>query len=311
MPKRQAKVIMGFISLLLFTTIGADLFTTSQATAHQLSTTTKAPVLFATNALIAPSPTPNLSLPLIDNLELSLEEPIASETASAEVTPSEEYCIDVPVVMYHHVQPIQMAELLGHKALTADSRIFEDQISYLSENGYTALDAQDLVDALQSGSTLPEKSIIITIDDGYDDNYTYAFMIAKKYQFLMNFMIPTGLIGKPGYMQWEHLQELKDSPYASIYNHTTSHAPLGYITKDKIVEEVVTANEQLAVNLGLETKIVTYPYGAYDDEAVETLKELGMTAAFSTDNGRTHCRSTNMNLPRIRIGNAPMSYYGF
>ncbi|MEK6828482.1 MAG: polysaccharide deacetylase family protein, partial [Nanoarchaeota archaeon] len=55
--------------------------------------------------------------------------------------------------------------------------------------------------------------------------------------------------------------------------------------KDKIIEEVTTANDQLSSYLGLKTNIVTYPYGAYSDEAIDTLKELGMTALALTDHG--------------------------
>lgn len=331
MPKRQAKatkstspkvtqnkmfslpkigVPMSFVLLLLFLALVIELFKTPYATANQFPTTPQMPVLYASTLLTTPSPTPDMTIPLADNLEQSMQKQTASASEAADLI-NEDYCIEVPVVTYHHIQPLDMAERLGHRVLTIDNVMFEDQISYLVENGYTTLDVYDLVYALENRTTLPEKSIIITIDDGYDDNYTYAFMLAKKYEVVMNFMISTGLIGKSGYMQWEHLQELNESPYASIYNHTTTHAPLGYITKDKIEEEIITANEQLAVNLGLENKIITYPYGSYDTEAIETLKELGMTAAFTTDNGRTHCRSTIMNLPRIRIGNAPMQSYGF
>ncbi|MBA3723744.1 MAG: polysaccharide deacetylase family protein [Candidatus Levybacteria bacterium] len=309
MPKRQTKVIYGIIVLVLFSLIGLELFKTPFVMANQLLADNQTPVVFASSILA--SPTPYAELPLAANVEQSLAEIITSQSASEEANLNKDYCIDVPVVTYHHIQPLEMAEKLGHKVLTVDNQMFENQIKYLSENGYTALDAHDLVYALQTQTPLPEKSIIITIDDGYDDNYTYAFMVAKKYQFIMNFMIPTGLIGKSGYMQWEHLQELKESPYATIYNHTNSHAPLGYITKDNIINEVTTANEQLALHLGLENKIVTYPYGAYDDEAVQTLQELDISAAFSTDNGRTHCLSNIMKLPRMRIGNAPMNFYGF
>jgi peptidoglycan/xylan/chitin deacetylase (PgdA/CDA1 family) len=336
MPKRQAKIThripkktkqksrfslpsfsiptfnvpLGFVFLFLFLALTLELFKTPYATANQIPSDSQMPTLYATALMTTPSPTPDMTIPLAENLEQSLQEQQEAASEAAGIV-DEEYCIEVPVVTYHHIQPLDMAERLGHKVLTVDSVIFEDQISYLLENGYTALDVYDLVYALQNRTTLPEKSIIITIDDGYDDNYTYAFMLAKKYEVVMNFMIPTGLIGKSGYMQWEHLQELMDSPYASIYNHTTSHAPLGYITKDKIEEEIITANEQLAVNLGLENRIVTYPFGSYDTEAITTLQELGMTAAFTTDDGRKHCRSTMMRLPRIRIGNAPMQSYGF
>ncbi len=320
-PRKQEhylrKYTFNFVSqsaviILVVAFFGFEIFLAPAATADQLPITKPTNVTIASNLLTTPTPEPTISLPLMDELSDSLEQQITSE--AAKIGPNQEstdYCMNVPVVMYHHVQPLDMSDLLGHKALTLDSTIFDEQMQYLSEHGYKALAAEDLVHALQNRQPLPEKSIIITIDDGYDDNYTYAFMTAKKYHMIMNFMIPTGLIGKSGYMQWDHLKEMHANPYARIYNHTTSHAPLGLITKEQIMMEVKTANEQLAAELGLDNKIVTYPYGSYDDEAVKDLKELGMTAAFTTDMGTEHCLSNIMQLPRLRIGNAPMNTYGF
>lgn len=317
MAKRQAKLLSsrlfslatGLCILFSVVLFGLSFASTASVTAEQKPSTAKTPVLFASSLLISPSPTPNFTLPFTENLTAHEEK--ASDAALLEPPYAEDYCLDVPVVMYHHIQPLQMADLLGHKALTVDSEIFDQQIQYLKDQGYTAITAQDLVSALQNRTNLPEKSIMITIDDGYDDNYTYAFMTAKKHHFLMNFMIPTELIDKTGYMRWEHLQEMVHSPYAKIYNHSTTHAPLGFLTKDQIITEVTHANSDLEAKLGLKNTIVTYPYGSYDNEAIDTLKELEITGAFSTDPGSQQCLSSILRLPRLRIGNAPMSSYGF
>lgn len=315
MAKRQAKVITvvatGLYTLLSVFILGLALATTSPVTAEQRPTTVQNPVLFASSLMTTPSPANDFTLPITESLAQPTEDSSSSIEAKLEPPYVEDYCMEVPVVTYHHIQPLQMADLLGHKVLTVDSEIFDTQIKYLKEQGYTAISAADLVDAVHTRTHLPEKSIVVTIDDGYDDNYTYAFMTAKKYQFMLNFMIPTDLINTSGYMQWDHLQEMVGSPYARIYNHTTSHAPLGLLTKDQIVTEVTHANADLEAKLGLKNTIVTYPYGSYDTEAINTLKELGTQGAFSTDTGSQHCLSTIMRLPRIRIGNAPMSEYGF
>jgi peptidoglycan/xylan/chitin deacetylase (PgdA/CDA1 family) len=296
--------VLFFISALFF-----EVLITPPATAKQLSTTAQTPVLVASNLLVTPSPANDVTLPVAQTLENSLNKQ-ATDTAVLEPPYAEDYCLNVPVVTYHHIQPMKMADLLGHAVLTADSELFDKQIQYLKDNGYTGIAAQDLVEALINKTQLPEKSIVVTIDDGYEDNYTYAFMTAKKHEFLMNFMISTDLIDTPGYMKWEHLHELAQSSYARLYNHTSTHAPLGLLNKDQITAEVAGANADLQTRLNVHNTIVTYPYGSYDNEAIVTLKELGMTGAFSTDHGSEHCLSTIMRLPRIRIGNAPMSEYG-
>ncbi len=319
--KRQAKVIyrarafflqVGLGILLAAVILGIESLSSGPATANQISIKSNSPQLLSSHLLLATTtPTPAISFPVTNHFQNSLEGQTTSEAAKLTPTAAQDYCVNVPVVIYHHIQPLSVAQLLGHALLTVDSSIFEEQIKYLSENGYQALSADALVRALQTRSQLPEKSVLITIDDGYDDNYTYAFLVAKKYQTIINFMIPTGLIDKPGYMNWDHLKEMVQNPYAKIYNHTTLHTPLGLIGKEEVTKEITTANEEMATMLGLKNEIVTYPYGSYNDDTIKTLKEIGVTAAFTTDPGREHCLSTIMRLPRIRVGNAPISEYGF
>lgn len=221
-----------------------------------------------------------------------------------------DFCVDVPVVLYHHVQPLQEAQLLGHAQLTVDSEIFEKQMQYLVDHEYNAISADDLVTALLNHEELPQKSIVITIDDGYIDNYSYAFMMAKKYHLIMNFMVPSELIGKTDYMTWDHLKEMKDNPYARIYNHTASHAALGLLDKEKIDSELERSNKQFNDELGLAMTIFTYPYGSNSPLAVEELKSHGFVGAFTTMPGRKQCESEIMLLHRDHIGNAPLDEYG-
>lgn len=259
---------------------------------------------------ILPSETP-ITPPLLPLGTIANLSPTPVPKASESATVTEDFCLDVPVILYHHIQPLPMASLLGHAKLTIDNKIFENQIAYLKDQGYQAISADDLVNALINRQHLPEKSIVITIDDGYDDNYTYGFMTAKKYQMILNFMIPTQLIGKPGYMNWDHLREMHANEFVRIYNHTATHAPLGYILKQQITHELTSSREDFKRELGFDTNIFTYPYGSYNPVAIDTLKQHGFTAAFTTDDGRKQCLSNIMQLKRTRIGNAAMNTYGF
>jgi peptidoglycan/xylan/chitin deacetylase (PgdA/CDA1 family) len=239
---------------------------------------------------------------------------LPSVSASATDSGTEEkgegdYCLQVPVILYHHIQPLSEAEKLGHAQLTVDSGVFEEQMSYLASSGYTALSADQLVEALLNREELPQKSIVITIDDGYIDNYAYAFLMAKKYHLIMNFMIPTGLIGKPDYMTWDHLKEMAGSEYAKIYNHTDSHAPLGLISKEQIETELTQSKEFFKEQLGMDTNIFTYPYGSFSPLAIEELKDHGFIGAFTTNSGREQCTSEIMTLHRDHVGNAPLTTY--
>ena len=116
------------VLVMLLTIIGVELVTSPYANASQTQIASPTARLYATDLLASPSPTPDMSLPVVANLEQSLKESANTEAATEGATLNEDYCVDVPVVMYHHVQPIAMAELLGHSALTVDSEIFDEQI---------------------------------------------------------------------------------------------------------------------------------------------------------------------------------------
>lgn len=219
------------------------------------------------------------------------------------------FCLNVPVIFYHHIEPMEQAKTAGHAQLTVDAVIFDGQMKYLLDQGYRTISAEELVNAIYSHKSLG-KAVVVTIDDGYSDAYTYAFIIAKKYGVILNLMIPTGLLNNPGYMSWENLKEMLNSGLATAYDHSWSHYSMPKGDEKKIEMEVMTAKKQLEQNLGKTVKIFTYPYGSSDKKTVNILQKNGFIAAFSTIPSFYQCEGYIFNLRRNRIGNAPLSAYG-
>ena len=130
--------------------------------------------------------------------------------------------IPLPVIMYHHISKDPKA--LNAYVITPDE--LEEDFSYLSENGYTAILPKDLKDF----DSLPEKPVIITFDDGFESVYHYAYPLALKY----NFPFVAAILGKEAehytkandhnilysYMTWDEIKELSDSKMVEIANHT-------------------------------------------------------------------------------------------
>lgn len=220
------------------------------------------------------------------------------------------FCLKVPVLMYHHVQPQDQAVEKNQTATSVDNGMFDQQVQYLTSQGYTFLTAKELVNALIAKSQLPAKSIVITLDDGYRDNYQYAYPVFKKYNVKGNFMIATGLLGGADYMSWDNIREMAGSGIAYFSDHTWSHYAVGYGTADKIRYEIATAKQQLTENTGQAVDTFTYPYGSFSDLSIDILKQEGFMGAFSTDFGDWQCDSFVMALHRRRIGNSHLSYYG-
>lgn len=220
------------------------------------------------------------------------------------------FCLNVPVIFYHHIQPLAEAKAQGHQSLTVDSGIFDAQMAYLVSHGYTTISAEQLVAALAGHSGVPAKSIVVSMDDGYDDIFKYAYPIIQKYGIVASLAISTGLLNNPGYMNWDQLRQMGGSGKVFFYNHTWSHANLAGATKNKAEYEVSTAKKQLAENLGSNSSVLFYPYGASNDMVTQVLARNGYIAAFTTLPGTLQCSGFMMSLHRTRIGNLPLASYG-
>lgn len=224
------------------------------------------------------------------------------------------YCIFVPVLMYHHVQPQSDAASRGQSSLSVDPGFFDQQMAYLSSK-YVSISAQQLVDALRTHTPLPSNAIVVTLDDAYLDVYNYAYPILQKYHVTASLMVPTGLLGGVGnnsYFTWDQLKQMVNSGIIYAYDHTWSHYPVGSGSPDKDQFEIMTAKQQLESNLGKPVTIFTNPYGtgANNPRVVAELQQDGFTGAYSTIGGSYQCDSFIFSLHRTRIGNTLLSAYG-
>lgn len=226
------------------------------------------------------------------------------------------FCLHVPVLFYHHIQPWADAKARGQTSLTVDPGVFDGQMAYLLSRGYTTITAEQLVTALRAHTGLPANSIVITFDDGYEDNFTNAYPILQKYHLQANIMVATGLLGGQGnnsYFSWGELKQMVGSGLISAYDHTWSHYPTGSAGQDKDQFEIMTAKSQLESNIGKPIDIFAYPYGSgqTNSRLIALLQKDGFVGAFSTIGGSLQCDSYIFTLRRIRIGNSSLASYGF
>lgn len=227
------------------------------------------------------------------------------------VTPAYKgYCLNVPVIYYHHVQPMVEARAKGKESLTVDNRIFESQMAYLSLKGYSAISASQLTNALIAKSGLPAKPVIITFDDGYSDFYTYAYPTLQKYHLVASLAIPTGLLGNAGHMSWDQLKQVLEGGQIFVYSHTLSHANLTKVSTKKAQHEIVTAKKQLQQFLDKSSNVFFYPYGAVNSSVISVLRANGYQAGYTTKPGSVQCDSFLMSLHRTEIGNSSLASYG-
>lgn len=218
-------------------------------------------------------------------------------------------CVKLPVLMYHHIQEESTAKKLGQGGLTVTPEWFKKQMEYLKSKGYTTIDLGEISDYFDKGTKLPNKPVAITLDDAYEDNYLDAFPILKETGSKATIFTPTGLVGVFDYLNWGEIKEMTDSGLVSFANHTWSHhASTG--SPEVLDKEIKLADRQLSER-GLNiNKDFAYPYGKPSFNAEAVLTKYGYKLAFTTTHGTLLCKGKRFELPRIRIGNAPLSSFG-
>jgi peptidoglycan/xylan/chitin deacetylase (PgdA/CDA1 family) len=217
-------------------------------------------------------------------------------------------CVQLPTFMYHHVQTRDVAISNHQISLTVNTDIFKTQMQYLKDKNYNTLTMNDLINFFDNGTAVPKHSLLLTFDDGYQDFYTDAYPILSSLGFHATMFVPTGLMNNPGYLSWDEISGMNGP--VLFANHTWSHKSV--VTQTAVMEkEISTADTQLADHSLNSPKVFAYPYGPDSIASESYLNSLGYKAAFTTKPGSILCKKQRFDLPRIRVGNLPLSSYGF
>jgi len=218
-------------------------------------------------------------------------------------------CVNLPTLMYHHVEPEAVAIKNKRVGLNVPPEMFKKQMEYLISNNYSIITPKDLIDFFDSGKVLPAKPVMITFDDGYVDIGDVAFPIMREMKIKATIYIPTGLMENFSYLTWAKIEEMKSSGLITFGNHTWSHKNVG-ADREVVKYEISTADGQLSEKGLGDPKTFVYPYGLENNSTEKLLDEMGYQLAFTTVPGRVMCEKRRLSLPRIRIGNASLSVFG-
>lgn len=132
----------------------------------------------------------------------------------------------VPVLNYHQIND------RDENSLTVHTDEFDEQMKYLSDNGYHTITPEEMMDAWENGTPLPEKPVILTFDDGYVDNYKNAYPILEKYNLKGTIFLISDFIGTyPNYMTWA--QSMRCSRAASSISRAT-RSPIRNSTRSRL-----------------------------------------------------------------------------
>jgi peptidoglycan/xylan/chitin deacetylase (PgdA/CDA1 family) len=241
--------------------------------------------------------------------------------------------VGIPVLMYHHVNP-------EGDFINVRPQLFESHIKYLKEGGYTALDTADFLAILNRTRIPPDKPVVITFDDGWLDNWLFAYPILEKYGMKAVIFVITSLIHEKGrrirsdeghvnglpshkecrqliesgsarevMLSWEEIQEMEKSGLIDIQSHTHTHRRwdklyLDHEERMKVLSgDLQISKDVIEKKLRKQCHSLCWPWGKYNDEYIEVAKTSGYKLLFTTEKGTNTVTTEPWRIKRIVIGN--------
>lgn len=209
--------------------------------------------------------------------------------------------VKLPIIMYHSM--LKDKKYQGKYVVSPDT--FENDLQYLQKNGYTTINTQDLINYVENKTPLPPKPILLTFDDGYYNNYLYAYPLAKKYNAKI-MISPIGYCtdlfsekdaNHPNYSHctWDQIVEMMSSGLIEFQNHTYNlHSGNGSrIGIRKLKGESIAAYEavlnadlnkmqkEMQEYTGYTPVTFVYPYGEVSRESIPIIKSLGFKVSMT------------------------------
>ena len=208
-----------------------------------------------------------------------------------------------PILEYHMVTEHPSPDAKPYVVPPED---FAAQLDDLAAQGYTTITPQDYARARKGKQQLPEKPIILTFDDGYEDNWRVVLPMLEERGMKAAFYMVTNKIGQPGYLTWDNLFDLERHGM-EIGGHTANHLPLTTLSPEQQRDELRLSKLMLEWR-GLKTIYsFSYPNGAYDDSIVAMLEEEKYLTAVT---GEAGLNTLTMNPYLLRRVNVPPPHFG-
>ncbi len=183
---------------------------------------------------------------------------------------------NIPVLMYHNTDHVFSAEQALSSITPAG---FESHLAEFKEQGYNSVTVKDYIRYINGQYTLPEKPFIITFDDGYKSNYTYAMPLLKEYGFTAAIFTVTGSVGVSDvafpHFDWHQAKEMVESGTIEIYSHTNSHADLSTLSPAQLIFELRRSKILIESKLGTTCDVFAAPFGKFTPETISIASSAG------------------------------------
>lgn len=210
---------------------------------------------------------------------------------------------ETPILMYHEV-----GDRWNGSSTSVSVAAFKRQMEFLRVHRYRVISLANFLKELKTDRRISFKTVVVTFDDGYLDNFKNAFPILKQLDLPATIFMITENINREGWLAEEDLRILDDSG-VSIGSHTVNHAFLPSLSAKEVFFELTESKKRLEKILGRPVTLFSYPAGGVTQEIRELVKKAGYDGAVTTNYGTS--RSDPYALHRIKITEAGGDLFGF
>jgi len=204
--------------------------------------------------------------------------------------------------MYHSIA-IDPAD-----SLSVTPENFQKQMQYLQNAGYAVVSLDELVDAILTGKKFSRKEVVLTFDDGIENNYIKAFPVLSKYEMPAIIFLETANIGsKDTYLTWDQVRLMAKNNIA-FGAHTKTGAYLPSIREEHLlVSEIVSSKPDIEGQIKKEVKYFCYPTGGFNDRIKKIIRNAGYKGACTTNRGFDKLNTDVYEINRIKITDSDMN----
>lgn len=207
--------------------------------------------------------------------------------------------------MYHSISEHIKKE--KHNKWRVKPKDFEKQMNWFYKNNWKSFTISELVKL----DKIPEKSFVITFDDGYEDNFTNAFPVLQKYNFKATiYLVPNQTINHweekntsilSNLLNNEQILQMQNSGLAEFGSHTLSHVNLSKTDEFQLEKELIESKKEIEKITNKECEAFAYPYGKFDDKIVQAVKNAGYKNATVVKRGLFEQNDDIFTIKRIGI----------
>lgn len=231
------------------------------------------------------------------------------------------------VLLYHRIGTKEECRESG--VICTEAGAFSAQMDYLLKAGFYFASLDEIVRHVKGEVSLSGKSAAITFDDGFQDNFTYAYPALSERNIKATIFINTSFVGKTlpysdtfwqpsstakkdmlyKFLSWEEI-EIMSGHGIEFEPHTHTHVNLSEVSDLQAEEEIGISKDIIEKRLGKTARHFSYPYGLYNDRIMKLVEKTGFDAAWAVTNDNIKRGLNLFNLPRRgAAGHMPLNRF--